>query len=676
MASTMNLLLRATQGCFALTFLLSLLLVASVPLWSAPGVLTASALAGLTMGVLAPRLGFALGLLLLPLGGNRPGTVHFIGSVIFGAALLTGAVIGRRTLRMIPSPTNLPIPLLFASVLYGLISLLSLSSIPLPHLLDELRNLINLSSAREIATSLHLMLETNEHTLLYSILSVYLTLLSIALGFVAFQLCRGEPDRTPRLFLGAIGGGLLLSAALGLLDYYGVVSLGAIRPLDPIVNPGERQFRLQSLFAHSGWYAEYVTLTIPTALLLLSLRLRFSLRVVTLLLVALLGEFILILTYQRGGWLSYPLTLIAMWSAIYVVQRLERGEHDVLTALRRSLVKVAISLPLTIIVSLSLLLVLSRGEGDHDRLAPYMKRLADIQRTGDRTDFLLAGVLLGVRHPFLGGGADSFATQFNREVVDPKGELAGRFNLPLHGSAHNVYAQTFSGKGLAGLATLIALPLLLIYLAFVMIRDRDATIERKLYALTGACFGCAFLIYGNVQEVFYVQVLQFLFFTVIGVIAAVVPARPVSKHGARRILLALGAILLLHLAWEFIFPGHTRYLAAAPREFGCYPPEISPEGQRFRWCAEHAAVSAPAEAPLTLHLAAGPEPVVITAALNRSGPPASLTLPPGGRGKLTVAGAGGGVVRLRANGSFIPRARDAGSTDNRRLAFRILEEGP
>ena len=672
----MNLLLRATQGCFALTLALSLLLVASLPLWSAPWVLTAAALAGLAAGALAPRFGLALGLVLLPWGGNRPGTVHFIGSVIFGAALFVGAFISRRELRAVPLTVSLPVPLLFVSALYGLISLLSLSSLPLPHLFDDLRNLINLSSPNEIATSLHLLLEVNEHTLIYSVLSVYLTWLALALGFLAFRLCRSEPTRTPRLFLGAIGGGLLLSAILGLLDYYGVITLAAVRPLDPIVNPGERQFRLQSLFAHSGWYAEYVTLTIPTALLLLSLRLRFSLRVTALLLAALLGEFILILTYQRGGWLSYPLTLIVMWSAIYVVQRLERGEHDVLAALRRSVIKVAISLPLTIIVSLSLLLALSRGEGESDRLAPYVQRLAEIQRTGDRTDFLLAGVLLGVRHPFLGGGADSFATQFDREVVDPRGALAGRFNLPLHGSAHNVYAQTFSGKGLAGLAALIALPLLLLLLALAAIRNQEATLEIKLYALTGACFGCAFLVYGNVQEVFYVQVLQFLFFVLIGTIAAAVPTPPVSALTARRVLVALGVTLALHLIWEFMVPGHTRHLAAAPREFGCYPVEISPAGHRFRWCSEHAAVKAPAGTSFTLHLAAGPEPVVITAAHPRSTPPqSSLTLAPGERGVLVVSGAEEGVVRLRASTSFLPRARDATSTDNRRLAFRVLEEG-
>jgi len=640
-------------------------------------------LLGCLGGTIVPRAAVSLGLFALALGGNRPASVHFVASIVFGAALLVGLSV-REFLNRRRRPLDTPYtePLLFVGLAYIIISILSVSSIPLNHALDDARNLFDRSSA---AASVRALLFLNEHSLIYSYLSVYLTSLSFFIGLGIFRLCRERPD-TARLFLSAIGCGLFGACTIGLLDYYGLFNLVTFRPLDPVVNPGGVQFRLQSLFAHSGWFAEYVTLTIPTCLLWLALPVRFWIRTGLIIFSVLLGEFVLILTYQRGGWLSYPLTLVAIWAALYVVRRLETDSVDVSEALKRSAFKVIVSVPLTLAISISLLVALQRGGASlttSETVARYTERLRDIGRTGDRTAFVAAGFLLGSRHPILGGGSESFAWRFDREVVDPRGAFAGRFNLPLHGTAHNVYAQTFAGKGALGLITLLAIPFFLVRGAIRAIRDRRTLIETKLIALIGACFGCAFIIYGNVQEIFYVQVLQYLFFAVVAIVAATNLPRPWRKSSAPAIFLVIALSFALHLVWEYGYPGHTRNFADTPREFGCFPEESAGK-ELFRWCPQHAVVkiSRPSDgADPALVLTAGPSRQAITLTnINAGATLESLSLKPGEKKlvrlpqTLFADSVSEVYLRLDAETSFVPALTSPGSTDHRRLAYRLRQK--
>ena len=43
-----------------------------------------------------------------------------------------------------------------------------------------------------------------------------------------------------------------------------------------------------------------------------------------------LTEFTLILAYQRGGWISYPLTLLVVWFCIYVLDEDEQSAAEVI----------------------------------------------------------------------------------------------------------------------------------------------------------------------------------------------------------------------------------------------------------------------------------------------------------------------------------------------------------
>lgn len=639
---------------------------------------------GVLLGLVAPRMGIALALFALPLGGNRPGTAQSFLATLAGASLFIGiAARGLRSNRSSlcrMSSDEVRNPLLFLGLLYCFFSIASLISIPVTHIIDDLRNASSRESLQAIAFSIYSLMFTSEHTLVYSFVSVYSTSLAFLLGFAVYRICTSDTQRYPKILLSAAFLGFFFSLAIGVLDYYGFIDLLWLRGLDPIVNPGGTQFRLQSLFGHSGWYAEYLTLAIPTSLVILALNLPFWMRAVAILLALALGEFVLILTYQRGGWLSYPLTLVAVWGAIYVVRLLERNESDIGRALRRSIVKICISLPLTVVVSLLLVFAIQGKGSVQEAMSPYVSRFKDIQRTGDRTDFVKAGFLIGSRHPVLGGGADSFAWQFEREVESPNGAFAGRFVLPLHGSAHNVYAQTFSGKGICGLVTLLAIPFAMLLAVPHVLRSSHRSISDKLMVLTGGCYASAFLIYGNVQEVFYVQVLQFLFFAVVALVAAVgYQNRTLSLTKIRGVSWLCLGLISLHLGWEFVSPGPTRAFYAEDRQFGCFPQEAPPGAAPYRWCGERAAIertglsNMPA---IDLVVEAGPisQTIVISDGEMEG---ISVSLAPGERKVVNVplGGAaqrqGRGVFRFQASGSFVPKLLWPASEDTRRLAFKV-----
>ena len=638
------------------------------------------------MGFMAPTLGCALALLALPLGGNRPGTTQAVVSTLTGASLFLGLALGGlrskgQSLFSI-SKDELRNPLIFLGLLYCFFSVASLVSIPVNHLVDDLRNLSSRESLEALSFSVYSLVLASEHTLIYSVLSTYYTALAFLLGLCIYRLCRRDTNRLPWLFVGAVFLGLFGSLVVGVLDYYGFIDLGWFRGLDPIVNPGGKQFRLQSLFGHSGWYAEYLTLAIPSCLVILGMRYPFWVRATAIIIALAVGEFVLILTYQRGGWLSYPLTLVAVWAAIYVVRLLERNERDIGRALRRSFVKVLLSLTLTVVASLLLVFAIQGKGSVEEAMSPYVSRFKDIQRTGDRTDFFKAGFLIGSLHPVLGGGADSFAWQFEREVESSHGAFPGRFMLPLHGSAHNVYAQTFSGKGLCGLLALVAIPLFLFAAAPRVLKDSSRPIAEKLVVLFGACYGCAFLIYGNVQEIFYVQVLQFLFFAVVGIVAAV--AYQPSDLSNRRLLFSpwwCVVFLALHIAWEFGAPGHTRSFYVETRRFGCFPSEAPGNGVTYRWCGERALIErniSPGTHTLELMFEAGPIPQTLSVSTDGE-PPVLVTLTSGERRSVSIPipqafrQEGKVLVRVDATTSFVPKLLWSATEDTRRIAFKVYE---
>jgi hypothetical protein len=243
-----------------------------------------------------------------------------------------------------------------------------------------------------------------------------------------------------------------------------------------------------------------------------------------------------------------------------------------------------------VVLSFALLTLLGRlhavGVSGNSDLSLYLGRAKDISKASDRTEFMHAGFLLGSERPVLGGGSESFAYHFEREFENPAGAFAGRISLPLHGTAHNVYAQTFSGKGLVGLGLLLAmLAFLIVSPVRTVLSDNTLSQGKRVVLLSCAATGAAFAIYGNVQEVFYVQSLQYLFFCLFATASALLA--PGGEHQGARFSRTLSGILcfgfLAQIVWMYAVPAKARNRPAAFERFGCYAPETDSRGS-FQWC--------------------------------------------------------------------------------------------
>lgn len=372
------------------------------------------------------------------------------------------------------------------------------------------------------------MLRSPENVVAYSFVASIWTCLSFAVFFLTAICIRIRADRFRSTLALSLLFGLLASFCAGILDYFKLISLLPLRPLDPIVNAQGLQFRMQSFFAHSGWFAEYLTFNIPFVLVILALGIRraFSISIIVTLLVV--GEVCLVLTYQRGGWLAYPISLLVVWISIYFFES-KHSESNQLSPterkqlLKKKILRVVLSVPITILISfLLVMLIFKTGLLSSDYVPSfdqYYQRFRDISRTSDRTNFFEAAFQLALNSPFFGNGAESFAWNYEREFASPLGRFYNQIVLPLHGSAHNVYYQILSGQGIFGLLCLLLTTISAVIIGFKSaFFTTGANRKLRLVTLAASCALCSFMIYGNVQEFFYVQALQVNFFLVLALL--------------------------------------------------------------------------------------------------------------------------------------------------------------
>lgn len=535
----------------------------------------------------SPYLGLGIFFVSLPLFGNRPGTLQAISLTYISSVLLFSILGNFLFIKKIKTfPQN---KVVFLSVLFLLFGFVSLIGLPLFELSRNFENFFVVGNITEIIFSISKLLSIDELQVYYPFFALLNAVIAFGIAFSAYVVVSSSKEKGLSLLI-CFFSGLMLSLFFGLLDYYHVIDLHFLRDLDPVVNAGDKQFRLQSFFGHSGWYAEYVTALIPLVILFLLLPFKYIYRVTFCILLMIVGEFVLILTYQRGGWLSYPLTLFVVWKAIYIFKIYESGKRESFFGLvRRSSFKILCSVPITIALSICLINQFSNvGE---NIISKYTQRFSEISKANDRTDFIKAGFLLGSLHPFVGGGNESFGFQYEREIASNEGRFYKKFNLPLHGSAHNFYAQVFSGKGLLGLFLILALIFSAIKDSFMILQKKnDLNNKSRAILLINISFLFAVLIYSNVQEFFYIQLLQIVFFSMLFIYAANFGEYLENIH-IKFYGLIFCILMVCHIVWEFAVPGHnSEYLS---EEFGCYSMEMTSDGERFRWCGRNAALRLP-----------------------------------------------------------------------------------
>jgi hypothetical protein len=164
--------------------------------------------------------------------------------------------------------------------------------------------------------------------------------------------------------------------------------------------------------------------------------------------------------------------------------------------------------------------------------------------------------------------------------------------VPVPSSAHSVYLQAFSGTGAVGFCLVIG-----IFATAAVTVDRarrgagiDRGLRMAMAAACGSLLGMA--VYGLVQEIFYVHALRLLFFVGVGLLAGVGADLVRWPSGARRMLwLVLAAAFLVHLAYEYVWPGPDRLLRSG-EPTGLF--DEDPNAKGMRWSTDSATWPVPA----------------------------------------------------------------------------------
>ena len=422
------------------------------------------------------------------------------------------------------------------------------------------------------------------------------------------------------LVTGGILAGLVLTIAAGALDRLGYLDLRVLRATDPFTNLSGAD-RLQSTFGHAGWFAEYLCFATPAILALWlwppgaearagaadaagreprGRRLVRLAAAAALLAIALVA---VVLSYQRGGWITWAIVAAGVVAAIVrlAARRFGTGRRRAPT-LRRLLAVGAAAAILAIGAGLVVVRV-AGGPGAMDRFAA---RARTITQVSDRQAHVTAGLRLGALLPILGGGSESFAMRYEQQYLRGGGAYYARGYSPLlnmYGSAHNVFAQTFAGKGAVGLIALVLVVLTSAAAALRTLRRPDAPPRVRVVAMIALGMVAAFAIYGQVQEVFYVAPLQLTVFAGCGLAAALeAPLGPADRSRRRLGIVAalLAAGLAAHVVHAYVVPGRLadeyrdREISRAGERLSA--PVLDADGQYFQWTGARAVITVPRQA--------------------------------------------------------------------------------
>lgn len=387
----------------------------------------------------------------------------------------------------------------------------------------------------------------------------WLSFVTLSMAFVVFVRLSSwirDDIQVAAKTTGAILLGSLITIGVGFLDYYDFINLKSVRPdnFEEYFGVHYRFLHMTSVFGNPGWLAQFLTLTAPA--MMATLLLPFGKRVAlsALVLIMIVTEWSILLAYQRGGWLSYPLTLIFIWFSVYVIYSQQNESNRVWQHLKKSTLKIIITLPLTLLISISLVYIIAKAQPEYRQgVDGFVERASSIKNVNDRTAFWAPTLKLFKQNPVLGGGVDSFQNQYERSFLN-EGHLCVHddpYTAEWRGSAHNLYYQTLAGKGAVGLLSLFGVMLSALALMWrgicainadqTLVRDRT----RKIVLMMGGGYVCALAIYSNVGEIFYFPA-SYMVFAIF--LAATSGAGDGLIQLSRRFRLGVFAVLIIALA--------------------------------------------------------------------------------------------------------------------------------
>lgn len=486
-------------------------------------------LLALAVGPLVSPLRGALGVFfLIPFFGNFPGGRYMEFLNIPLAAGVVGLTLRARR-EDLPPPRG---RLWLAASLFVAAAALAL----IPSLEGVLPRLFQIASLPEAVVETLTARETDP---LYSVSSLMLLALAAAWAYTLAWTSPGTDFA--RTALRCVAVAFLFVVLLGALDLHGVLDLQA--PLREIDSRSIGYEGFQSIFWNPSWFSWYFVMAFGLVMGLLWVE--------TLPAKVALGA-VLAVSYvysfgnpQRGGFLALHAALAAALIYLLVTSR----------ARKRNLALAAAVLfgaaALAAIAYRSVPKPEARGSA-WTRLTGGLEKTDTIRKNLAVTAWRMTS-----ESPLFGIGEGAFAWRW--------AEYAPKENPPspnpASGDAHNTFLQILATRGVFGLASFFVL---LLFLGRRILHAARGSGPERGIALGLAFSLTAFLTYSLVQNMFYLQAIQALFWGIVAIAAIVSPEerepRPLSRRGGWTLLAAgLAALALqLSLAWPALTRGEAR----------------------------------------------------------------------------------------------------------------------
>lgn len=511
------------------------------------------------LGLFRPNYLLYLMLFMLPLFGDRPCGEQVNYLVMYSSYALFGLYgslwIGNRfKLKRFLAKIRLNSLVNLFIYLYLFVAFLSLIGLPLLGMVKKSLEEDSLYIIKNILT-------VGETTLFSSTQSVLYLTQAFLFGLYIYGISRAKSKFTlfRNLMLATLLG-VFFSIVIGHLNFFGLYDLSWYREID---NAGRGRFH--SFFVNSSWYSQYLAILLPLLPILLLLFRQKQVAISLLVFAIILGEVTLILSMQRGAWVTYPPTLLLIWVSIYYVMAKVRNRAITLNSfLRENWIKVLITIPLTVTMSVYIVYMvkdyrkINNIENARDTFADVTSRAEIVTRSNDRLRHWPPAINLWLENPIFGGGGDSFGWQYKiyyyEEGAKFKNSETDTLHLGMWGTAHNLYLQTLVGKGIFGLIFLVGAIFLLIFTLIKreFISQREESLEKSIISLATLGSLLASVIYANVQEIFYVQSVSIIFWTIffIGVSIAFERSNRRVRVNLRRVFIYIVTFLLILLPFH------------------------------------------------------------------------------------------------------------------------------
>lgn len=434
----------------------------------------------------------------------------------------------------------------------------------------------------------------------------------ILFGVLAFQISgsAGHHENYRYLFSGVFSGAVSCEL-IGLLDYYGIISLKWFR-FGTTITPGA----LHSTFGNRGWFGEFVLVSVPFVLIGFMSKIKGIWWRLFLYSSLVICEIALLLAGGRSGWVSYPAILFVCWLFFCFTKE---GRLESFHFRWKDLIKVAVSVPITIVISLIIVFYVfiplsdqlkwsGKSTGVHQggsATKAYLLNIAEelIEPSG-RVKAWTQGLDVGKESPLLGLGFESFS--WHAYI------LSGRPNSfytlykenkhpEVLQTPHNIFFSLFVSGGVVGLYMWLVM-----VLYAVVILTADLIKQKRL--LNVPVFICiiSFHIFGIFQSMQYIPMIWSMIFLCLGY-AMTIDERVLSDRLRRitNVLTKTSVVLLCIGIFFYMSNFESRHLAQKydlkmyaleqdQNQFaGFYQPSQRWRYGDYRWSGERGAIYVP-----------------------------------------------------------------------------------